>query len=484
MESYRYLFSNRVKIQEFCSQFTAVTNLNIALVDKKLIRIAGTGLCNVNQFLNINGMVQKTVIEMDQEIIVENPTKDSICQPCVQKEFCKESFELCLPVHLNNEVIGAISFITFKVKERQHIKNIFGIIKELTVNFTKFIEQYLESRKEVILLEKPGISKLEKFKESVFTFDQLVGNSKNFIEVIDRAKLVAPNDVTVMISGESGTGKELLAQAIHSASPRKGKQFVAINCGAIPENLIESELFGYVGGAFTGASKQGRLGKIEAANGGTLFFDEITEMPITLQTKLLRVLQEQKVERLGSNKSIALDVRFISATNKDVKKLIEKGLFREDLYYRLNVIPLELPPLRLRSDDIVPLMNHFMTKHSDFITNRFSGEIKVEKKVFEYLKRYPWPGNVRELENVIMHMLTLIDGDGNVTLGSLPVYMGGENLSNLNVGFVTLEEMESAAISNALEFYGEDTEGKQAAADSLGISLPTLYRKIKRYNIC
>jgi transcriptional regulator with PAS, ATPase and Fis domain len=481
MELYRYLFSNRVKIQELCNTFTAVTGISIALVDKKLIRIAATGPCNVNQFLNINGLVQKRVIELDQDIIVDHPTEDVICHPCIQKEFCKESFELCMPIHLSGEVVGSISFITFKLKDKKFIKDNYAIITQFAQNFINVIEQYLNNRKEVIHLKSKGA--LESHR-SVFTFDELIGSSKNFVAVIEKAKMVAPNDVTVMISGESGTGKELLAQAIHSSSPRRQKSFVAINCGAIPDNLIESELFGYTGGAFTGANQQGRLGKFEVANGGTLFLDEVTEMPISLQTKLLRVLQEQKLERLGSNKSISLDVRIISATNKDIQKLIEKGLFREDLYYRLNVIPLELPPLRNRSDDIVALMNHFMTKHSEFITNRFSGEIKVEKRVFEYLKRYSWPGNIRELENVVMHMLNLIDGDGNVTLESLPVYMRGDNIHNPNVGFVTIEDMEIAAILNALEFYGEDTEGKQAAADSLGISLTTLYRKLKKYNIC
>lgn len=486
MELYRNLFSNRVKIQEFCNTFTAVTGINIALVDKKLIRIAATGPCNINQFLNINGIVQKKVIEMDQEVIVENPTVDSICHPCVQKEFCKESFELCLPIHMNDEVIGSISFITFKLKDRKFIKDNYSTISIFANNFISMIEQFLETRKEVIRLKGSSANLVQ---NTVFTFNQLIGNSTNFLAVIDKAKMVAPNDVTVMISGESGTGKELLAQAIHSASSRKNKPFVAINCGAIPENLIESELFGYMGGAFTGAHNQGRLGKFEAANGGTLFLDEVTEMSIPLQTKLLRVLQEQTVERLGSNKPIKLDIRIVSATNRDVQKLIEKGFFREDLYYRLNVIPLELPPLQSRTDDIVPLMNHFMTKHSEFITNRFSGEIKVDKKVFEYLKRYTWPGNIRELENVIMHMLNLMDGDGNVTLESLPVYMRGDtirgdNLNNPNLSFATIEDMEMAAIMNVLEFYGEDTEGKQAAAESLGISLTTLYRKLKKYNIC
>ncbi len=483
MELYRYLFVNRMKIQELCDTFSKTVGLSLAVVDRKLIRIAATGRCSVNQFLNINGLVQKEVITKNKMVLVKDPTCDVICRECVQKKFCNETLEICMPLNLKQQTIGCASFITFSKKERSKVLQNLALYQELIGNFIKLLEQYLNNRYERSVLLNPKSANPARIHSDI-TFEEIIGNAPSFKEVIHKARLVAPNDVAVMITGESGTGKEMLANAIHQASQRSKKPFVAINCGAIPENLIESELFGYVGGAFTGASSQGRAGKFETANGGTIFLDEITEMPISLQTILLRVLQEQRLERLGSNRTVSIDVRVISATNKDVKALIEKGLFRADLFYRLNVIPLELPPLRSRQEDIVPLMNYFMTKHSAFISNRMVQDFKVNKNVFEFMKSYQWPGNIRELENVIIHMLNMMDDDGNVTMDSLPVYMRDETMNFQGLAFTTIENIEKHAIIKALDFYGDDTEGKQASASSLGISLTTLYRKMKKFNLC
>ncbi len=483
MEDYRLLYMYKSAIQALCDNFTLTVGIDVAIVDKSLIRIAATGRCNVNQFLNINGLIQKQVIEQGKPIIIKNPTRDEACRNCEQKQFCKETLEISLPITLDNIAIGSISMITFTQKARTKVLSSLDLFMELSENFTGIIEEFL-SRNKSIPTKEP-----KKVKKEIVTFSHLIGNAPQFKEVIQKAKLVAPNDVSVMIMGESGTGKEMLANAIHNASPRRTYPFVAINCGAIPENLMESELFGYVDGAFTGASRTGRKGKFELANNGTIFLDEITEMPISLQTNLLRILQEQQLERLGSNNSIDIDVRIIAATNKDIHSLINEGLFREDLYYRLNVIPLELPPLRERQDDIVPLMNYFMTKHSLFITKRHVQDFNVPKDIFEFFKRYNWPGNIRELENVIIHMLNMIDEKGHVTFNSLPVYIFASS-PNLNpYPFSTteiepIEIMEKRAIEQALEYYGNTTEGKQAAADHLGIGLTTLYRKIKKHNVC
>ncbi|RDG33169.1 AAA family ATPase [Oceanispirochaeta sp. M1] len=480
MELYRYLFINKSKIQELCDTFTMITGIGVALVDLKLIRIVATGRCNVNQFLNINGLIQKKVITQNTKIVIQNPKVDPECKSCVQKAFCKETLEVCMPVNLLEQPIGAMSFITFTKKDRTKILQNLEMYQELIDNFILLIENFLKKR-----LDRNALRKNEPvYRHKKITFENLIGNAQSYLHVIQKAKMVAPNDVSVMISGESGTGKEMLANAIHNASNRRDNSFVAINCGAIPENLIESELFGYVKGAFTGANNQGRIGKFEMANKGTIFLDEITEMPIYLQTKLLRVLQEQNIERLGSNTLVDLDVRVIAATNKDIKSMINEGIFRADLFYRLNVIPLDLPPLRERYDDIVPLMNYFMTKHSSFISNRMVQDFKVKKNVFEFLKGYTWPGNIRELENVIIHMLNMMDDEGNVTLESLPVYMLDENMNFQCFAFSTIENLEKNAIIKAMDFYGEDTEGKNAAAESLGIGLTTLYRKMKKYNLC
>ncbi|NQT60208.1 MAG: sigma 54-interacting transcriptional regulator [Bacteroidetes bacterium] len=470
-------------IQELCNNFTQTVGIAVAVVDKSLIRIASTGRCSINQFLNINGLIQKQVIEQRKSILIENPTRDEACSNCEQKQFCKETLEISLPINIDDMTIGSISMITFTQKNRSKVLKNISLFMELSENFTGVIESFLSRNKSITEI-KP-----KKEKRKSVTFSHLIGNAPQFLEVIQKAKLVSPNDVAVMIMGESGTGKEMLANAIHNASPRRAYPFVAINCGAIPENLMESELFGYVDGAFTGASKKGRKGKFELANNGTVFLDEITEMPISLQTNLLRILQEQQLERLGSNNSIDIDVRVIAATNKDIHSLINEGLFREDLYYRLNVIPLELPPLRERQDDIVPLMNYFMTKHSLFITKRHVQDFNVPKDIFEFFKRYNWPGNIRELENVIIHMLNMMDEQGHVSFNSLPVYIF-DSSPNLNPysfsasDIVPIEIMEKKAIEQALEYYGSTTEGKQATADCLGISLTTLYRKMKKHQMC
>ena len=483
MEDYRLLYMYKSAIQALCDNFTQTVGIDVAIVDKSLIRIAATGRCNVNQFLNINGLIQKQVIEKRESLIIKNPTRDEACNSCEQKPFCKETLEICLPITIDDMSIGSISMITFTQKDRTKVLNNLNLFMELSENFVGIIEEFLSRNKSSTEI-KP-----KKMKRESVTFSHLIGNAPHFTEVIQKAKLVSPNDVAVMITGESGTGKEMLANAIHNASPRKTYPFVAINCGAIPENLMESELFGYVDGAFTGASRKGRKGKFELANNGTIFLDEITEMPISLQTNLLRILQEQQLERLGSNNSIDIDVRIIAATNKDIHSLINEGLFREDLYYRLNVIPLELPPLRERQDDIVPLMNYFMTKHSLFITKRHVQDFNVPKDIFEFFKRYNWPGNIRELENVIIHMLNMMDEQGHVSFNSLPVYIfdSSPNLTPYPFSateIVPIEIMEKQAIEQALEYYGNTTEGKQAAANRLGISLTTLYRKMKKHKLC
>jgi transcriptional regulator with PAS, ATPase and Fis domain len=237
-----------------------------------------------------------------------------------------------------------------------------------------------------------------------YTFDDIIGASESIRKVIDFAKIIANSPSTVLITGESGTGKEVFAQAIHNESPRRDSSFVAVNCGAIPEALIESELFGFEDGAFTGAKKGGRPGKFELANGGTLFLDEIGEMPLDMQVKLLRALQEGEICRVGGSKTIPLDVRIIAATNKDLKQLVNENKFRLDLYYRLSVIPITIPPLRERSEDIPLLINYFLNSKAI----RLKKEVpSIDKQTYELLLRYKWPGNIRELENFIEKTVNL-----------------------------------------------------------------------------
>lgn len=322
------------------------------------------------------------------------------------------------------------------------------------------------------------------FTGAFFTFSDIIGKSDAIKNVITNCKIIANSPSTVLIQGESGTGKEVLAQAIHNYSIRKNNKFIAINCGAIPSNIIESELFGYEDGTFTGGKKGGKIGKIELANGGTLFLDEIGEMPLDMQVKLLRVLQEGRVTRLGGSKEITIDMRVIAATNKDLKREVREGRFREDLFYRLCVIPIKLPPLRERSGDINLLIEYFLGVKSLKLEKDIP---KLSDKLLERLLSYEWKGNIRQLENCIENIVNL-NGELSpdfldefeeinkevVNKNSIIDSRDVEN-KNLNLDFI-----EKEAIINAIK-YNEYNITRTAKA--LGVSRNTLYLKIKKYNL-
>lgn len=313
---------------------------------------------------------------------------------------------------------------------------------------------------------------------------EFVGSSLAMQKIYTLIQQVAPTKTGVLIQGETGTGKELVARAIHQASTRADSLFVAINCAAIPAEILEAELFGYSKGAFTGAKKE-HVGKFELADGGTLFLDEITEMDFSIQAKLLRVLQERTLERLGSNRTISIDVRVITASNKDPKQAIEEKKLREDLFYRLNVFTIELPALRERQDDILPLANHFLQKHAADFGYQHS---EIESEVESYLSSYSWPGNVRELENVMERAIVLSEGK-SITIEHMPMDSGASkpvlqqtrviaeevNDSGLNT---QVEQLEKQLIQQMLD---ETNNNKAAAAQRLKISERSLWYKIKKY---
>jgi len=306
----------------------------------------------------------------------------------------------------------------------------------------------------------------------------IIGESSSMKMLKSKVKKIAQSSSTVLITGESGTGKELFARAIHMESKRSNNPFVAINCAAVPDTLLESELFGYVKGAFTGADPKGKIGKVEFANTGTLFLDEIGDMPLYLQAKLLRVLEQKEVVRLGSNKPIPVDVRVIAATNKNLEKLIEEGSFREDLYYRLNVLPINIPPLRERKEDIRVLTDYFVRKYTALFKKRVVG---FENEVWDFLYKYDWPGNVRELENTVEYMINMLDQNGIISVSLLPQKIRFD--LNKHNDLIPLEKMEIDLIKRALDLYGGSVTGKQKAAEALGIGIATLYRKIKKYSL-
>ncbi len=365
-----------------------------------------------------------------------------------------------LPVYCDNKRIGVISVdrdITDLVKINEELSN--------TTAYVRNLEKKLERE----MISKP----LSKIK----------GKSPAIKKTLELTEKIAKTDATVLITGESGVGKELFAEAIHKAGNRSNFPFIAVNCGAIPLSLFESELFGYEKGAFTGAITSGKKGKIDAAKDGTLFLDEIGEIPLELQAKLLRVLQEKEFYRIGGTKPIPVKARIIAATNKDLRQMIEKKQFREDLYYRLNVVSLTIPPLRERKEDIIEFVELFL--------NEFSAQFKIsapdiDKKVMQTFLQYSWPGNIRELRNVIQRIVILGLEDGINTLEYLqeeifqlditqnqPLVTTTQNLNKKSGG-------EKEEIKNALTItYGN----KSAAAKLLGVSRGTFYNKLKKYNL-
>ncbi len=310
-------------------------------------------------------------------------------------------------------------------------------------------------------------------------FARIKGQHRKLKELIKMAKRVANTNASVLIRGESGTGKELFARAIHEASNRAGKPFIVVNCAAIPPTLFESEIFGYEGGAFTGASRQGKAGVFENANGGTLFLDEVAELSPDLQVKLLRVLQEQTFYRVGGSKPIKVDVRIIAATHRNLEDMLEKGLFREDLYYRLNVVSLEVPPLRERREDIPELVYQFTQEYCELYKKQIT---KLEPEVMAVLLAYPWPGNVREMKNVIERMVILAEGDV-IDSGCIPnaLKQHGKQSQSGQLGLVSVtEQTERELIQRTLE----QTNGNRSqAAKMLGIPRSTLYYKMHQLGL-
>jgi len=341
---------------------------------------------------------------------------------------------------------------------------------------------------ELILLIHRAMDAVQKDKEidslrrrldQKFGLDQIVGASKQMKDVFAKIQRAAQVDSTVLILGETGTGKELVAQALHHNSPRKKGAFVAVNCAAVPATLVESELFGHVRGAFTGATDR-RVGRFEQADGGTLFIDEIGDFELGLQAKLLRVLETLTLTPVGGYEDKKVNVRVLAATSRDIEQMVQEGKFREDLFYRLNVVPIQLPSLRERTDDIPLLTEHFLREISE---QKRTPPRKIDASVMRRFMSYRWPGNVRELRHTLEQMMVLADGD-MLTEKDLPDRIADGSIGNLpNKDLptgMTMEELEKLAITKALEQSG----GKRTrAAESLGISVRTLQRKLRQYQM-
>jgi len=312
-------------------------------------------------------------------------------------------------------------------------------------------------------------------------FEQIIGRSLALKAVLEKVERVAPADSTVLIEGETGTGKELIAHAVHNFSPRRGRPFIKLNCAAIPFDLLESELFGHERGAFTGAIAQ-KIGRFELADKGTLFLDEVGDIPLALQPKLLRVLQEQEFERLGSGRTHHVDVRLVAATHRDLAQMVKRNEFRSDLYYRLNVFPIVLPPLRERREDILPLLEHYVEKFSC----RMGKDIRqIPDEILDAFESYPWPGNIRELQNLIERAVILSSNGGFPN--PLPPAQSGSAKVDPNISFLArnaLRVSERALILQALDQANWVVGGPKGAAAVLGLARTTLIGRMKKNGIC
>ncbi|MDD2493766.1 MAG: sigma 54-interacting transcriptional regulator [Tissierellia bacterium] len=577
-----FLESIATELQHMIEVMKSVTNIDFTIVDENLRRIVATSYSSrvFGNTAPLNSVFHKS-LETWKQYFIKDARSDSICFECSNKDNCFELAEMCIPIHLNNEIIGVLGMCAFNEKAKENLinnqdsyiklesqlSNIIstilnekkyvemldyrsselitlinslneGIIilsadnKIITTNkyinrklnlheehfpdirdilhekiiaalmaidflgevgpFTIGENEYIINANQIKIKEKQQgkilvFTDFNKMKESVLksnldkhitTFDNIIGESEPLSNVRREAIQVAEQDVSVLIIGETGTGKEVFAQAIHNTSQRRNEVFMAINCGAIPENLIESELFGYEKGSFTGASQSGKIGKFEIAKDGTLFLDEIGDLPFSTQVKLLRALEEREITRVGGHKPIKVNPRIISATHRNLNKMVREGTFREDLLYRLNVIPIYVPPLRERGYDIILLSRHFLHHFSKVYNKELVG---FSSECERYLLGYDYPGNIRELRNLIEY--AVIFENRNI--------VGVENIkkkinTNEKQNNKTLAEMtrayEKTIIENYINRYGDGLDSKTEIARQLGISMATLYRKLEHRN--
>ncbi|MBU2509725.1 sigma 54-interacting transcriptional regulator [bacterium] len=365
-----------------------------------------------------------------------------------------------IPIKKDGKVIAVFGQVMFK-----DVKDVSKLAKKLCM---------LESK--VKLYEEELIN----LRSTRYTFESIIGESDAMIRIKNEALKAAGNKLPVLITGESGTGKELFAQAIHQASPRKVYPFVRINCAAIPRDLLESELFGYERGAFTGARSGGKPGKIELANHGTLFLDEIGDLPLEMQPKLLRVLEEKEFERVGGTSVLKSDFRLIAATNQNLEKAISERLFRKDLFYRLNVIPVKIPPLRDRVEDIIPIVNHLLRQMA---AEMAMTDIRLEDEVGRILLNFDWPGNVRELSNVLERTVASTEGD-TITCENLPYYLNRLKVRDEPRESSNIKDVQAGAEKKIILSMLETTGfNKTEAAKKLGIHRTLLYKKMKKHAI-
>lgn len=474
---------NQQFIQIFSETITAVLGFDITIIDRDGIRVSGTGMYKHQIGKPApDGSLLRAVLKTGRpELTYDIIKNESQCMSCKFFHECKETATIGLPIVKGTKTLGAIGLMGFSTEQREKMIENVEELKRFLQHLCSVVESELASQSYI------PQSKCSFYEDTIrgnqgVTFESIISNSVDMQEVIHKAKRVVNSPATVLIRGGTGTGKELLAKAIHFESDRKNTPFVTVNCAAIPENLLESELFGYERGAFTGANREGKMGKFELANGGTIFLDEIGDLPLSMQPKLLRVLQEREIERVGGSRSLPINVRVITATHRNLEDMVEKGSFREDLYYRINVIPLHTKLLKERRDEIPLFLQYFICKYCSSLNRPL---LKIDPLLEQWLMQYSWPGNIRQLENVVEYMVNMAESEV-IGFQDLPDYLAKQNLTAKNNSGLSLEVMVGEYEKSIIQSYllaDRDRIDKEKVADELKISLSTLYRKLEKYNL-
>ena len=417
---------------------------------------------------------------LDSKNLIGKYMSDIVKQGYLSTSITQQVIKTQKSITIEQQIINGkkVALRGIPIFEEGTIKMVVSFVRDISV--INKMQQELNHSKVIIAQYQKQLNDLQK--------NSFIAESPEFKKVIFIAQKVANVDSTVLILGESGTGKEIVAKEIHEKSNRCKNLFLKINCGAIPEQLLESELFGYEGGAFTGAKKNGHIGIFEMANKGTVFLDEIGDMPLHLQVKLLRVLQEKTITRIGSTKSISIDTRVIAATNQNIAEMVQKKEFRQDLYYRLNVVSIEIPPLRKRKTYIIPLIDHFVKKFNQ----KYQLQKRLSPNLLKYFVEYDWPGNVRELENIIERILVLSEEcEICYSPSLLPWTSETEQQQKENKTIFSTEQYENISLKEAyekvecmlLQRASEKYKTTYEIAEALQISQPSVSRKLKKYNI-
>lgn len=466
-------------IQAYARAVSSILEAAVTIVDADFIRVGGTAgyADHVGERIS-HAVIFASVMQSGKPDFIKDVLTESRCLACSGQGTCKELADMVYPIFLGTEVIGVIGVIAFKEAERQKLLRDQDKIFE----FLKYMGMLIESR----LLTDQHTQELElqmgeaiRKEKRQFAETPFIGKSKSILEILALVEKVSASDSTILLCGESGTGKEVMAKYIHHISPRGSRLMISVNCGAIPDTLVESELFGYEEGAFTGAKKGGQMGKFELASGSSLLLDEIGEMPLHVQPKLLRVLQERTVQRLGGKRPTSANVRIICATNKSLRQQVEEGTFRNDLYYRLNVIPITLPPLRERREDIPLFVRHFLIRYNQMFRKSITG---LDDAAMNAFLAYDWPGNVRELRNIIEYLANIVEG-GLIRALDLPEHFLVRSQNPAGRSLKSMMEEHEKLLLGQLVREAHTTVAKKGLAQTLGISNATLYRKLSEYGL-